>query len=46
MVSAYAPDRFQGGFIAKHYPQPWDIQLPAERQKLIFEAFMDNGCRL
>ncbi len=46
MVEAYQIPRFNGGFIAKHYPQPWDIQLPVERQKLIFEAFMDNGCRL
>ncbi len=46
MVEAYQIPRFNGGFIAKHYPQPWDIQLPVERQKLIFESFMDNGCRL
>jgi len=46
MVEVYQIPRFNGGFIAKHYPQPWDIQLSVERQKLIFEAFMDNGCRL
>jgi len=46
MVEAYQIPRFNGGFIAKHYPQPWDIQLPAERQKLIYDAFMENGCRL
>ena len=46
MVETYQIPRSNGGFIAKHYPQPWDIQLPAERQKLIFKAFMDNGCRL
>jgi hypothetical protein len=28
----------------EHYPQPWDIGLSPERQRAIYEAFLDNGC--
>jgi hypothetical protein len=45
MIAVYAPDHFGGGYIAKHYPQPWDIQLSPARQRLIHNAFMENGCR-
>jgi hypothetical protein len=38
--------RFNGGFIARHYPQPWDIQLSEEMQTVIYEAFLENGCAL
>lgn len=46
MVRTYDVQRHGGGFIAKHYPEPWDIGLPAARQRLIYDAFMDHGCRL
>lgn len=45
MVRAYDVKGHGGGYIAKHYPQPWDINLTPERQHLIYEAFMENGCR-
>jgi hypothetical protein len=45
MVRIYDVKRCHGGFIAKHYNQPWDINLPPDRQRLIYEAFMENGCR-
>jgi uroporphyrinogen decarboxylase len=44
MTRAFA--RFNGGFIARHYPQPWDIQLSEETQTTIYEAFLENGCAL
>lgn len=44
MLRAYDVRRRGGGFIAKHYPQPWDIELTAERQRLIYETFLANGC--
>jgi hypothetical protein len=44
MTGAYA--RFNGGLIARHYPQPWDIQLSEEMQRVIYQAFLDNGCAL
>ncbi|MBW2093116.1 MAG: hypothetical protein JRI34_13460, partial [Deltaproteobacteria bacterium] len=37
-------NRFGGGFMARHYPQPHDIQLSRERCMLIYEAFLENGC--
>ena len=46
MVRIYDPGRYGGGFIARHYPQPRDIDLSAERQRLIYAAFMDHGCSL
>jgi hypothetical protein len=42
MVRVYYTERFKGGFIARHYPQPWDIDLAPERQRLIYDAFMSN----
>jgi hypothetical protein len=46
MVKAYRPNEFGGGFIARHYPQPWDIDLSEEKQKVIYDAFMVNGCSI
>ena len=43
MLKTYDPINHKGGFIAKHYPQPWDINLSAERQMLIYQTFMDSG---
>jgi uroporphyrinogen-III decarboxylase len=42
MVASF--DRFDGGFIARQYPQPWDIDLSYEHNIAIYEAFMGNGC--
>ena len=42
MVHVYDVERFKGGFITRHYPQPWDINLSPERQRLIYDAFMRN----
>ncbi|MBW2062144.1 MAG: hypothetical protein JRI95_11370 [Deltaproteobacteria bacterium] len=39
-------NRFNGGFMARHYPQPRDIQLSRERCIVIYEAFLENGCKL
>lgn len=36
----------KGGFIARQYPQPRDINLSPEISLAIYEAFMENGCRL
>ncbi len=44
MVGAF--DRFGGGFIARQYPQPWDIGMPREKHQAIYEAFMEYGCGL
>jgi len=44
MTRAFA--RFNGGFIARHYPQPWDIGLSNEMQEVIYETFLENGCAL
>jgi len=38
--------RWGGGFIARHYPQPWDIGLSNEMQEVIYQAFLENGCAL
>jgi hypothetical protein len=38
--------RFNGGLIARHYPQPHDIHLSNEAQMTIYEAFLKNGCSL
>ena len=35
-----------GGFIAKHYSQPWDIELSVQQQRVIYRSFMENGCAL
>jgi len=37
--------RFSGGFIARQYPQPGDIEMPHEKHRAIYEAFMEAGCR-
>ena len=37
--------RFNGGFIARQYPQPRDIGMTPERHRAIYEAFMEFGCR-
>jgi hypothetical protein len=42
---AEAFGRFGGGFIARQYPQPRDIGMSPERHDLIYQAFMDSGCR-
>ena len=42
MVRVYDIERFKGGFIARHYLQPWDINLTPERQRLIYDAFVMN----
>jgi hypothetical protein len=42
MVSVY--NRFLGGFMARHYPQPWDIGLSGERCRQIAETFFAHGC--
>lgn len=44
MASAF--NRFDGGFMARHYPQPRDINLSRERGRVIAEAFLENGCAL
>jgi len=36
--------RFNGGFIARQYPQPGDIEMPHENHRAIYEAFMEAGC--
>jgi uroporphyrinogen decarboxylase len=43
MLRVYDPRGRGGGFIAKHYPQPWDIELSVPRQQLIYEAFQKSG---
>lgn len=44
MVEAFG--RFNGGFIARQYPQPRDIGMPPEKHRAIYEAFMGHGCGL
>ena len=44
MVREY--HRFGGGFMARQYPQPRDIQLSEERHLVIADAFFENGCRI
>lgn len=46
MVDSLNPNEFDGGFIARHYPAPWDIDLSKEKQQRIYDAFMTNGCAL
>ncbi len=36
---------FSGGFIARQYPQPDDIEMPSEKHRAIYEGFMQGGCR-
>ncbi len=42
LVEAFG--RFNGGFIARQYPQPADIGMPIEKHQAIYEAFMEHGC--
>lgn len=37
--------RFNGGFIARQYPQPRDINMSPEWHRAIYEAFMEAGGR-
>jgi hypothetical protein len=37
--------KFNGGFIARQYPQPRDINMSPEWHRAIYEAFMEAGCR-
>lgn len=37
--------RYQGGFIARQYPQPRDIEISPELHRAIYDAFMNAGCR-
>ncbi len=39
-------DRFEGGIIARHYPQPQDIELCPEFHQASYQAFLANGCGL
>ncbi|MGA3086815.1 MAG: uroporphyrinogen decarboxylase family protein [Thermodesulfobacteriota bacterium] len=39
-------NQINGGFMARHYPQPRDINLSKERCRVIAEAFFENGCSL
>jgi hypothetical protein len=39
-------DRFGGGLIARHYPQPHDIGLPPDFHRVSYEAFLEHGCGL
>jgi uroporphyrinogen decarboxylase len=43
MIEAFG--RFKGGFLARQYPQPNDIEISQERHRAIYEAFMEAGCR-
>jgi len=42
MMEAFG--RFEGGFMARQYPQPRDIGMPPEKHRAIYEAFMEHGC--
>jgi len=44
MLNIYDVDHYHGGFIAKHYSQPWDIELSKEHQLAISNTFFQNGC--
>jgi uroporphyrinogen decarboxylase len=37
--------RYHGGFIARQYPQPRDIEISPDMHRAIYEAFMSAGCR-
>jgi len=43
-VRIYDVKKFDGGFIARHYPSPWDIDLSIKRQKVTHDSFIENGC--
>ena len=42
MIKHY--NRIEGGFMARQYPQPKDINLSSDRCKMIAEAFFEFGC--
>jgi len=42
---ARALGRFDGGFIARQYPQPDDIEMPPDKNQAIYQGFMRGGCR-
>ncbi|MCJ7492446.1 MAG: hypothetical protein MUP15_09930 [Dehalococcoidia bacterium] len=42
---ALAMSRFDGGFVARQYPQPEDIEMSVEKHRAIYEGFMEGGCR-
>ena len=44
MTTVY--NRFNGGFMARHYPDAKDINLADERQVAISEAFLEHGCTI
>lgn len=35
---------YDGGFMARQYPQPDDIGMPGEMHRIIHDAFMAHGC--
>jgi hypothetical protein len=39
-------ERFTGGLMVRHYPQPWDIGLATAFHEATYEAFLENGCAL
>jgi len=43
MVERFGP--FGGGLIARHYPAWWDIGMTTEKNRAIYDAFMEFGCR-
>jgi len=45
MLEIYDVEHYKGGYIAKHYSQPWDIELSQEHQLVISNTFFENGCR-
>ncbi|RJP15580.1 MAG: hypothetical protein C4520_20175 [Candidatus Abyssobacteria bacterium SURF_5] len=44
MIAAF--DRFGGGFMARQYPDPTDIEMSPERHEMIYQAFLAHGCSL
>lgn len=38
--------RYGGGFMARQYPIPTDINLSKDEDRIIYDAFMRNGCSL
>jgi hypothetical protein len=35
---------FSGGFMARQYPAPRDVNLSDEQHRVIYEAFLEQGC--
>lgn len=42
MVDTYKEKQPHGGFIMRHYPQPREIDLSEEREKIIANTFLEN----